>query len=325
MTRLATRSHLPRRGCSCPLATAGLLAAAFVSPMAGADSFVIGGFSTARGGVLAIDGGAALTSLRASIVASFPGTTFTGSAALSSDYLSSIDILFISSATGGNSAIVPLTTEEISAVRTFIDRGGTAVLVAENDSYAGGASDPANESVIAPVNMDVTGTGLPWAQQVSIPNPASSPITSGPFGTVTTWAVGWTGWFNAVPAEGVVLGTVDQSGLPGLVVFPRHSLAACSGAVVVFADVTAFYEGYFAIGAPNDILMRNTIAYVGAPSCSVGQCGDIDGNGQVDGADLGALLAQWGNRDRATDLNADGTVNGSDLGILLANWGACSE
>ncbi|MFG0257462.1 MAG: hypothetical protein ACF8GE_06135 [Phycisphaerales bacterium JB043] len=48
---------------------------------------------------------------------------------------------------------------------------------------------------------------------------------------------------------------------------------------------------------------------------------DLNGDGFVDGADLGLLLGQWGSAG-ATDLNSDGTTNGSDLGLLLAQWGA---
>ncbi len=53
-----------------------------------------------------------------------------------------------------------------------------------------------------------------------------------------------------------------------------------------------------------------------------GPIGDIDGDGDVDGADLGALLATWGPCSSClADLNHDGTVNGADLGALLTNWG----
>ena len=51
--------------------------------------------------------------------------------------------------------------------------------------------------------------------------------------------------------------------------------------------------------------------------------GDFDGNGTVDGADLGALLANWGTTDKTTDLNMDGTVDGADLGLMLGGWGVC--
>lgn len=49
--------------------------------------------------------------------------------------------------------------------------------------------------------------------------------------------------------------------------------------------------------------------------------GDLDLDGDVDGADLGALLAAWGPcAECAADLNGDGDVDGADLGALLANW-----
>jgi len=51
--------------------------------------------------------------------------------------------------------------------------------------------------------------------------------------------------------------------------------------------------------------------------------GDLNGDGIVDGADLGILLSQWGPCARGpcvADLNDDGVVDGADLGILLASW-----
>jgi hypothetical protein len=48
--------------------------------------------------------------------------------------------------------------------------------------------------------------------------------------------------------------------------------------------------------------------------------GDLNGDGIIDGADLGLLLIDWG-RPGPGDLNGDGIVNGVDLGLLLQNWG----
>jgi len=48
--------------------------------------------------------------------------------------------------------------------------------------------------------------------------------------------------------------------------------------------------------------------------------GDLNGDGIVDGADLGILLGNWGRRGGLGDLNGDGVVDGADLGILLGNW-----
>jgi membrane-associated phospholipid phosphatase len=48
--------------------------------------------------------------------------------------------------------------------------------------------------------------------------------------------------------------------------------------------------------------------------------GDLDGDGVVDGADLGELLAAWDEHGSEADLNGDGIVDGADLGVLLSNW-----
>lgn len=44
----------------------------------------------------------------------------------------------------------------------------------------------------------------------------------------------------------------------------------------------------------------------------------------VDGADLGLMIAAWGEcAGCEEDLNDDGLVNGADLGLMIAGWGAC--
>ena len=57
-----------------------------------------------------------------------------------------------------------------------------------------------------------------------------------------------------------------------------------------------------------------------APEESDGIVGDIDGNGAVDGIDLGLMLAAWGTKDPAANLDGFGVVGGPDLGLLLAGW-----
>jgi hypothetical protein len=52
---------------------------------------------------------------------------------------------------------------------------------------------------------------------------------------------------------------------------------------------------------------------------------DLFADNQINGADLGILLSQWGPATVSTvsDINRDGKVDGADLGYLLANWGPC--
>jgi len=47
--------------------------------------------------------------------------------------------------------------------------------------------------------------------------------------------------------------------------------------------------------------------------------GDLNGDGLVNGADLGTLLGAWGTPGPG-DFNGDGIVNGADLGTLLGAW-----
>jgi hypothetical protein len=61
-----------------------------------------------------------------------------------------------------------------------------------------------------------------------------------------------------------------------------------------------------------------TLAQSG-PVCPPPLPGDLNGDGVVDGADLGILLTGWGGSG-AADLNGDGVVDGADLGILLTSW-----
>lgn len=51
---------------------------------------------------------------------------------------------------------------------------------------------------------------------------------------------------------------------------------------------------------------------------------DFNGDGVVDGADLGFLLGYWGaDYLNPADLDGDCDVDGADLGILLGQWGLC--
>jgi predicted carbohydrate-binding protein with CBM5 and CBM33 domain len=49
--------------------------------------------------------------------------------------------------------------------------------------------------------------------------------------------------------------------------------------------------------------------------------GDLDGDGRVDGGDLGVMLISWGGPDG--DVTDDGTTDASDVAMLLGSWGSC--
>jgi V8-like Glu-specific endopeptidase len=56
-----------------------------------------------------------------------------------------------------------------------------------------------------------------------------------------------------------------------------------------------------------------------ATSTCYARPGDLNGDGVVNGVDLGTLLGGWSGS--AGDLNGDGIVNAADLAVLLGNWG----
>ena len=57
-----------------------------------------------------------------------------------------------------------------------------------------------------------------------------------------------------------------------------------------------------------------------------GDCpGDFNGDGEVNGADFGALLAAWGpcSAPCTYDLSSDDQITGADVGLILSYWGSC--
>lgn len=69
-----------------------------------------------------------------------------------------------------------------------------------------------------------------------------------------------------------------------------------------------------------DYMVLRARVFGGSPACAA----DLDGDGLVEGSDLGIMLGSWGTCSGcAADLDGDGLVEGSDLGIMLGSWGAC--
>lgn len=51
---------------------------------------------------------------------------------------------------------------------------------------------------------------------------------------------------------------------------------------------------------------------------------DLNGDGQINAADLAILLGAWGNCACCpADFNLDGVVDAADLAALLGSWGQC--
>ena len=86
------------------------------------------------------------------------------------------------------------------------------------------------------------------------------------------------------------------------------------------APATTLTSSAFGIGRV--ALYANSLQKFDNVSLTSVDVGDLNFDGVVDGADLGALLAAWGPCGAGCefDLTCDGAIDGADLGILLANW-----
>ena len=83
-------------------------------------------------------------------------------------------------------------------------------------------------------------------------------------------------------------------------------------------------EGDFTETGVNCITAECTDAdYDGLPDCGTPCVGDINGDGEVDGADMAYVLGYWGTDEALPDLNDDGLVDAADLGLVVAAWGSC--
>jgi len=76
---------------------------------------------------------------------------------------------------------------------------------------------------------------------------------------------------------------------------------------------------------PTEVVSRTPVVvskFVIAAAGFVVCIGDLNGDGEVGGADLGALLSNWGGAGSG-DLDGNGTIDGADLALLLDIWGDC--
>jgi len=242
-------------------------------------AITIGGFDVARGGPLSMEAGTDLNGIRSAILAGYPGTVITGANVLTSEYLSTIDVLFIASPWNAFNAIEKLTPAEQSAVLSFVEAGGGALIFADNDSYDngalpdsidGGVSEEVNESLIDPFGLDVTET-INGIQAVTVSDPPSHLVTNGPFGQVSSFSTGWPGWFDNLGPYAQSLATLNSNNGTALAVIGHGALAPTSGGVVLFSDVNfvankAAYGSVY--GSKSETLVLNALHFASVPEPS---------------------------------------------------------
>ena len=212
-----------------------------------ACEMVLGGFDSARGGEGSLRDGDFFANLRADIMSSFVAPTFSATNTLSDAYLGTIDVLILDAVWSGSAPaqVYPLSAEEQTALRSFVESGGGAVLLTDHET----GFEAANESFLDPFGLDSAGY-FEFTQTLTITDP-SHPVADGPFGTVTSLSYWFSGYFNNLGPDAVQVGTVN--GRPGLAAIAPGLLEPGSGGVVFFSD--------HAPGRNNSTVMLNSIAF----------------------------------------------------------------
>ncbi|MEI7731986.1 MAG: Ig-like domain-containing protein [Verrucomicrobiota bacterium] len=198
---------------------------------------VIGGFNSTRGGDVSLKDGSLTADLRNAVTNTFPQVSLMAAGTLTRDYLQSLSAIFLASPSGMSSAITPLTAAEQSELRLFVEHGGVAILLVDNELFGGiGPSDLANESLVNAFGFTVAGLDYNSASQVIFANPAASPLTKGPYGNFSSFASYYPGWFDTVSPDAVVLGRLKVNNQPAVAVIHPKVLSAFSAPAFFFSD-----------------------------------------------------------------------------------------
>ena len=226
---------------------------------------------------------------------------------------------------GGNGHWYALTTPVVNwsaAQARAADVGGhlATIASAEENAFAAGVAIGENVAYIGahqlPGSPEPFGgwtwiTGEPWSYQSWHFNMDDAPCgySSGPGEQQYLW-------MHTAVRQWDDVNDVD---------FPNCELVPKRGIIEWSADCN--HDGIVDYGQILQGQLGDTNADGIPDICQQPTCRDADlfRDFNVNGADLGILLSQWGPNTALTvsDINKDGSVNGADLGLLLSFWGAC--
>jgi hypothetical protein len=101
------------------------------------------------------------------------------------------------------------------------------------------------------------------------------------------------------------------------------SLPGGPSAVGAFT-LSSVYGQSTSLGVMSAANIALTSGFLCVEADDIGNLGDLNNDGQVNGVDLAIILNNWGICGLGTcpaDIDRDGLVNGVDLAIVLSNWG----
>ena len=196
---------------------------------------------------------------------------------------------------------IPIPIGDIVLNTWTLEQSGPSVL-----TLGFAAEDPGNYSVTGIVPMSASLTFTLFDQEVApdpipLPIPVDGILQATPEG-FEFQVVSATSFSELIPADGFEF--TDLA-------FPLPTLGGDTANILLNGTASeGSTDGSWSIGIMAD--------GVEVDSCPGGP--DLNGDGLVNGQDLSALLATWGQANGAGDINCDGTVSGPDLSELLANW-----
>ncbi len=186
---------------------------------------------------------------------------------------------------------------------------GTATGIASGASSANNAQTHNNTKATAAAWRDET-TARPMPFSLVDPGPGGS--------------VGGAVEFDWTAASGALHYTLLVATNPGLtnLVYVQTGIIGTAHVMPagVFGNCQTYYWGVVANGTYN-VRQSDPAASLVTTSPSA----DLNGDGDVDTADLGGLLGSFGNNGPYADLNHDGIVDTADIGLMLGQFGTSCQ
>jgi hypothetical protein len=217
----------------------GAAGSAGVSGAAGADagdvdagppSLTLATFDAARGGDMAGKVGVPFAPTRTVLEAEF-ALTWDELGSLTDLATSNAEGVLLAPAYGDTTGVAPLSSAEQTALRDFVEAGGFAVLLTENDT----SFDATSDSFLAPFGVSATGTLQGDATGIAS---GGHPIASG----WTTVPLSWPGSCSTPDAGAAIVATTSLG--PYVMVFESGALASGSGTVVIITDASPYFAGW---------------------------------------------------------------------------------
>lgn len=188
--------------------------------------------------------------------------------------------------------------------------GGCALLAADRDSSIRAvvplsAAETNPSSTAACAGIGVATRIIVGSQDTIVPPSTNGPMFANLLGP--SQLVSITGGFHC--------GFIDSS----ILFCDGGSISRAAQLAIARHEITEFLLLYLAGDGSRWSAVWDQPAASDGVQLQARQTPDLDGNGRIDGSDLGLLLANWGNPGRG-DLDGNGSVSGADLGALLSAW-----